>query len=174
METIFLIIIVIVGLAATLKLIEYVILGISTSRQKKAQGKLDVPVTYQTAWWAHQDKMLLDDFDVEIVKSDLNLMNSQSIVLYTIKGTLRCNNSEVLIEEIHISERVNKDEAEVYDRIFELTPVVTCKAQKGASTGVVSFEVKNQHQVKSTHWGTNRILFVCGNMQKMIELEQLK
>lgn len=176
METIFLIIIVIVGLAAILKLIEYIILGISTNCNKKTHSKglvLDVPITYQTTWWAYQDGLMINDLAVEIVQSELNLMNSESVVLYTIQGEIYFENNEVSILQIHISERVNRDKDQPYDRIFELTPIVQCKP-KSEGAGKFSFEIKNQHRVHSTHWGTNRVLFVCGDMQQVVELQQLK
>ncbi len=176
METIFLIIIVIVGLAAILKLIEYIILGISTNHDKKAHGKglvLDVPITYQTTWWAYQDGLMINDLAVEVVQSELNLMNSESVVSYTIQGEIYFENNEVSIQQIHISERVNRGEDQSYDRIFELTPVVQCKPKSGVA-GKFAFEIKNQHRVHSTRWGANRVLFVCGDMQQVIELQQLK
>lgn len=165
------------ALAATLKLVEYIVLSITTNGHRKACGKglsLDVPITYQTAWWVHQDKLELKKFTVEVVKSDLNLMDSESLILYTIEGDLSFDSSEVSIHEIHISERVNRDATLDCDRIFELTPIVRCEPKKEVSAGRSTFKIKNQHCVKSTHWGINRVLFICGDMQQRIELMQRK
>lgn len=48
------------------------------------------------------------------------------------------------------------------------------RENKSAKEGVVNFEFTNQVVVKSLHWGKNRILFMCGKFQEIIEVHQRK
>ncbi|MFN0201647.1 MAG: hypothetical protein ACKVTZ_09010 [Bacteroidia bacterium] len=137
--------------------------------------KLEKPVTYNIGWWANQKALIVDRLQVDIIESKLNLLNSESLISYTIGGRLNYQKSwQPVIEEVHISERINLDTTLNCDRIIEITPVIQDKENQNASDGFTKFEFKNEHTITSNHWGINRIKFICGQKEQTIELRQRK
>ena len=137
--------------------------------------KIEVPVTYTIDWWSNQNTLAVDSFNVGIVESKLNLFNSQSLVFYKVCGHLTYKGHwQPKIEEVHISERLNTDTLLHCDRIIEITPVVKTINNENTTGGSDLFSIKNEHTIKSNHWGKNRIKFVCGKHEKTIELMQRK
>lgn len=144
-----------------------------TNAPKKA--KYEVPITYTTGWWAYQDSLSVNSLDVEVEESKLNVFNNRSLISYRISGEIKYAHWLLKIKEVHVSERMINDTTLNYNRIIELTPIVaTVKQDKESKGGVAKFNFKNEHLVYSTNWGTNRIKFVCGDREQIIELKQRK
>jgi hypothetical protein len=75
---------------------------------------------------------------------------------------------------VHISERVNTDTTQLFDRIVEITPIVEVTENKKATSGYESFSFTNECIIHSNHWGVNRVKFICGQKEQIIELQQRK
>lgn len=137
--------------------------------------KLEMPITYNVGWWSNQDALSIDSLQIEIVESKLNLFNDKSLIAYKISGQLAHQKDwQRVIKEVHISERVNLDTTLHCDRIIELTPVVKSKESKTLDGEMERFQLRNEHTIVSNHWGINRIKFICGNKEQIIELKQRK
>ena len=136
---------------------------------------MEIPVTYTIAWWSGQDALAIDDLHIEIIQSNLNLLNSVSLIAYTVSGVLSYKGSwKHYIAAVHISERINNDPALDCNRIIEITPVVKSKENKEVNGGADQFSFRNEHTIISNQWGPNRIRFVCGGKEQVIELWQRK
>ena len=168
----------------------------SSSSPDPERLNLEIPVTYNIGWWSYQEALSIDSLNVEIIESRLNLFNGQSLVSYKVSGRLNYEGSwqprvnyegywQPYIKEVHISERLNSDApldydgtAEItplhFDRVIEITPIIGVKRNKGANDGSEMFEFKNEHIITSGQWGINRIKFVCGSKEQIIELRQGK
>lgn len=137
--------------------------------------KVEIPVTYNIGWWSDQKALTVDSLQIDIIESKLNLFNSKSLISYKVRGKLNYEGHwQPIIEEIHISERLNLDTTLNYDRIIEITPVIEVKENKNSDGGTNKFEFKNEHTISSNHWGINRIKFICGQKEQIIELRQCK
>jgi hypothetical protein len=168
----------------------------STFSPNPERPKLEIPVTYNIGWWSYQEALSIDSLNIEIVERKLNLFNGKSIISYKVSGLLNYEGSwqprvnyegywQPYIKEVHISERLNSDAplyydgiAEItplhFDRVIEITPIIGVKRNKGANDGSEKFEFKNEHIINSSQWGINRIKFVCGQKEQIIELYQGK
>lgn len=136
---------------------------------------LVVPVTYNIGWWSQQEALAVNSLSIEVVQSNLNLLNSKSLIAYTVKGSVAYKgNWQPYIAAVHISERLNKDTSLDCDRIIEITPIVKTKQNKSVDGGSDPFTFRNEHIITSNNWGPNRILFVCGEYKQTIELHQSK
>ena len=49
----------------------------------------DVPIVYSVGWWSHQNDLTVKDLKVEVIESELGLLNSHSLVRYVISGSLK-------------------------------------------------------------------------------------
>jgi hypothetical protein len=137
--------------------------------------KLEIPVTYNISWWSNQKALTIDSLKIDIIESKLNLFNSKSLISYKVSGHLNYEGHwQPVIEEVHISERINHDTTLHCDRIIEITPVIKDKENKDVYGGIDKFEFKNEHTITSNHWGINRVKFVCGQKEQSIELRQSK
>ncbi|MDR0830479.1 MAG: hypothetical protein LBN95_10285 [Prevotellaceae bacterium] len=138
--------------------------------------KIEIPVVYNIGWWSERQNLSIDSLSVQIIESNLNLFNSQSLVSYSVSGTIEYNKHwQPFIEKVHISERINTDTTQHCDRIIEITPVIKVKENKKLiNNGTQHFSFLNEHTITSNHWGNNRIKFVCGNKEQIIELMQRK
>lgn len=137
--------------------------------------KLELPVTYNIGWWSGQKALTVDSLHIDIIESKLNLFNSKSLISYRVSGKLNYEGHwQPIIEEVHISERLNLDTTLRCDRIIEITPVIEDKENKNANGGSDKFEFRNEHTITSNHWGINRIKFICGQKEQIIELRQMK
>lgn len=137
--------------------------------------KLEIPVTYTIEWWPEQNKMTVESFDIDIIESNLNLLNSKSLIAYKVSGILKSVGQwKSFIYKVHISERFNSDTTKPYERVIEITPVVSAKKMENTTDSTDPFEFKNEHIVFSSQWGVNRIKFVCGSKEQIIELRQRK
>jgi hypothetical protein len=137
--------------------------------------KIEIPITYNISWWSYQEDLIIDDLELNIVESKLNLFNGKSLISYKIKGNIKYErNWKPNIKELHISERINKDSTQNFSRIIELTPIVEVKDNGRENGGIEYFEFKNEHIITSGNWGWNRIKIICGNKEKIIELQQRK
>ncbi len=137
--------------------------------------KLEIPVTYNVGWWSSQEALSIDSLNIEIVESKLNLFNSKSLISYRVSGKLTYEGHwKAIIDEVHISERINFDTTLNCDRIIEITPVIDDIKDEKANGGIDRFEFKNEHTIVSNHWGINRIKFICGQKEQTIELRQSK
>ena len=145
------------------------------SSMEPRRPKLKIPITYNIGWWANQKMLSIDSFNVEVVECKLNLFNSKSLISYKVSGYLNYEwHWQPKIKEVHISERINNDTTLQYDRIIEITPIVKTKKNEKVKGGSDKFEFKNEHTITSNHYGINRIKFVCGQKEQIIELRQTK
>ena len=137
--------------------------------------KLEIPVTYNIGWWSDQKALTVDSLKIDIIESRLSLFNSKSLISYKVIGKLEYKGYwKPIIEEVHISERINHDTILHCDRIIEITPIVSEKENKKVKGGTGKFEFKNEHIINSNHWGVNRIKFICCQKEQIIELKQFK
>lgn len=134
--------------------------------------KFEIPITYNIGWWSYQDCLTVDSLEVGIVESSLNMFNSKSLISYKVSGKISLVGKT--IEEVHISERLNLDTTFHYDRIIEITPVVEDKNKKSSNGWSDRFVFKNEHTIRSGGYGRNRIKFICGTKEQIIELIQQK
>lgn len=137
--------------------------------------KFEIPITYNIGWWSDQEALFINNLKVEIVESKLNLLNSKSLISYQVGGQLNYQGHwQPKIEEVHISERLNNDTTMNFDRIIEITPIIKNTENRNVNGGSEKFEFKNEHTITSNHWGINRIKFVCGQKEQIIEVQQSK
>lgn len=158
-----------------------------------SKPKTEIPITHQIGWWANQHLMQIDTFNVTIIKSKLNLMNSRSLLSYTIKGKLKAQGSHMpYIKKIHHSEKMLAEHPNgsfaparvqdgVVDAEIQLTPIVVLKLHKKTAkkpalqtSEYIPFSLSNEFTVNSLHWGENIFRFVCGNFIEEIILWQHK
>lgn len=146
--------------------------GILSNEPRKP--KIEIPVTYNIGWWSYQDDLIIDSLKVEIVESELNLFNSKSLVSYSVYGKMKFDDGywEPNIENIHLSERIEKDSLK--NRIIEITPIISVSEKDNKKGGIKKFNFKNEHTIISNGWGNNRIKFSCGNEKQIITLHQRK
>ena len=62
--------------------------------------KMEVPITYNISWWSYQEDLTIENLEVNIIESKLNLFNSKSLISYTIKGKL--NHSALKVQRLLI------------------------------------------------------------------------
>ena len=137
--------------------------------------KLEIPITYNIGWWSNQKELLVDSLKIEIIESKLYFFNSKSLISYKVSGHLNyLRHWQPKIEEVHISERINNDTTMNCDRIIEITPIINTTDNKILNSGSEKFEFTNEHTITSNRWGINRIKFVCGQKEQIIELRQSK
>jgi len=137
--------------------------------------RIEIPITYNISWWSYQEDLSIENLEVNIVESKLNLFNSKSLISYKIKGRIKYDGHWIpSIKEVHISERINKDSTQNINRIIEFTPIVKVEENKFKNGGTEYFEFKNEHTITSGNWGWNRIKFICRNKEQIIELRQTK
>jgi len=148
---------------------------IGVLRKELKTPNYEIPITYNIGWWSYQKGLTIDEFDIKIKESNLNLFNSKSLISYKIKGKIKHKQEwKPEIKEVHISERINKDTTQNYSRIIEITPVVKVVNDRNLKKGVKKFEFKNEHIITSANWGDNYILFKCYDKEKIIMLCQKK
>ena len=139
------------------------------------QPKLQIPITYNIGWWSNQKELSIDSLTIDIIESKINLFNSKSLIAYKVSGHLNYRGHwQPKIEEVHISERLNFDTTLHCDRLVEITPIVKDEENITTNGGTDKFEFKNEHIINSNHWGINRIKFICGQKEQIIELQQVK
>ena len=147
----------------------------SSSAPGPERPKLEIPVTYNIGWWSYQEMLFIDSLNIEIIECKLNLFNSKSIISYKISGQLDYEGYwQPQIKEVHISERLNNDTTLNYDRIIEITPIIEVIRDEEGNGGSFKFELTNEHIITSSGWGINRMKFICGQHEEIIELYQGK
>jgi hypothetical protein len=62
---------------------------VSCFHTKKA--KHEVPVTYNVDWWAKNAKLTIQQFDIKVEDTNLNLLNNQAKISNTISGIMKSN-----------------------------------------------------------------------------------
>jgi hypothetical protein len=159
-------------------------------------ASVDVPVTYKVGWWPSQEALLVTDLKVDVVKSDLNMFNSHSLLSYQIQGTLSLPRGgwEPYVKEIHISERyvqppifendsapksvvATKKHWKNYSpqAILEITPVIATRYRKTYKANEsITFGFTNEHRIKSFWWGDNFLAIQCMGFEEMITIRQRK
>lgn len=137
--------------------------------------KVEVPEVYKTGWWTMQKHFVVEKFEVQIIESNLSLLNNKSLISYTIEGQLSSEKEyKAYIKQVHLSERYCNDSLKEYDRIIEITPVIDMKKKKNQLEESTPTTLTNEYLISSINWGVNKVLFVCGKHQKIIELFQRK
>ncbi len=152
-----------------------------TNGTKPRKAKNEIPVTYNLGWWAYQNNLQIDSFKIDIIKSELNLFNSKSLISYKISGTLKNFDNDVrFIKSVHISEKKITKEPSMYadegniDAEIQITPIVGYKDSKGTKAGNSYFSFTNELKIESMGWGENLILLKCGKFEQTIKLSQTK
>lgn len=141
------------------------------------KARTEIPVNYRVGWWPAQFCLSVDSFQVEIVESNLGFMNSESLFAYTVYGRLinpPRSFAELTIKEVHLSDRINRDTAQHYDRIIEITPIVQMDVNEGAAIAEKQFSFRNELNITSMFWGGNSIKFICGQHDQTVEFRQPK
>ena len=138
--------------------------------------KSEIPVTNSIGWWINQKELIIEAFEVRIIESRLNLFNQESLISYSVKGRIGYEGySRPFIKEVHLSERPLQMDSIVMEEIeIQITPIIDVIKVKEQMAGSIQFELKNEHIVKSMHWGQNRIRFTCGKFTKTLVLTQSK
>lgn len=146
--------------------------GILSNEPRKP--KIEIPITYNIGWWSYQDHLIIDSLKIEIIESQLNLFNSKSLISYSVYGKMKFDDGhwEPDIENIHLSERIEKDSLK--SRIIEITPIISVNEKDNRKGGVKKFNFKNEHTIISNGWGNNTIKFICGNKEQIVTLHQRK
>jgi hypothetical protein len=151
------------------------------SKQKK-----NLPVVYQLGWWAHQKMLDVSSFEVTVIKSQLNLLNSISVIRYVVKGWLQPDSFGMpYIQAVHHSEQLkhvqdsfSQEKEEIFSSpvhaLIELTPIVGIKNKKNSNKERVAFEIINEYNIKSLQWGANNFMFRCAGIERVICLNQTK
>lgn len=77
------------------------------------KAKTEVREVYKLGWWTKNPNMRIESFEVKVVESNLNLLNTTAKISYTITGTMKANAGyEAYIGEVHVSEQYeNRDSA---------------------------------------------------------------
>jgi hypothetical protein len=137
--------------------------------------KNQIETTFDIGWWSHQDGLIIDNLEIEIVDSRLNLFNSKSLISYTISGMMTgSKNWEPYLKKIHLSERFVKTDSTSHMGLIELTPLIGVRENSNYVDGKVPFKVTNELLMESFHWGNNPVLFKCEQIERRIELKQRK
>jgi hypothetical protein len=146
--------------------------GILSNEPRKP--KVEIPVIYNIGWWSNQNNLIIDSLKIKIIESKLNLCNSKSLISYSVYGKMKFEevNLEPVINEIHLSERIEKDSLK--NRIIEITPIISDIEKDKPKNGVKNFNFTNEHTILSNGWGTNTIKFICGDKVQIIKLHQRK
>ncbi len=147
--------------------------------------KLEIDVTYDIGWWANQESLKIEAFEVKLVESELNLFNKQSLISYTVKGKLsNSDNWKPFVDKIHLSQRfLNKDYNELHpdsvttempEAIIEITPIIEVVNDNDYNGEKIDFEFTNELKLESFHWGNNWVRFRCADKSKDLFLDQKK
>ena len=147
--------------------------------------KKTVPVIYKIGWWSNQELLEVTSFEVTVVKSNLNLLNSISVIRYTLRGTLQSDGfGTPYIQAIHHAEQLmpapdpfaekNEDAIMPVHAHLQLTPVVGIKNKKPKTGGPIPFELTTDYKIRSLRWGHNCFEFTCAGMNRKIHLSQRK
>jgi hypothetical protein len=149
------------------------------SREKKER-----PIVYKLDWWAYQEALEVTSFEVTVVKSDLGLFNSVSLIRYTVKGWLYHRSGDFpYIRYVHHSEKLipwpdefseEEEEKMPVHAHIRLTPVVALKNLKKRVTERVPFEFSNEYKINSLRWGPNHFKFSCAGIDQHVHLCQSK
>lgn len=152
------------------------ILGLQCNSWKEPRRpKLEIPVTYNIGWWPDNNRLTIDSLKIDIIESNLNLFNSKSLISYKVSMSFDdVANFKPVVYQVHLSERINNDTTLNCDRIIEITPVMMLKENKKLKGVTCTFEFKNEYLLSSNQWGSNRIKFICGQQERIIELHQRK
>ncbi len=148
------------------------------------QYRKRIPIIYQLGWWAHQEVFEITSFDVQVIKSHLNLLNSVSFIRYTVKGYLHKETTGMpYIQSVHHSEQLlesGNEFSEEADSVIsvhahiQITPIVHVKNTKRPAAEFIPFEFTNEYKLKSLRWGDNCFQFSCGGINRTIHLTQRK
>jgi hypothetical protein len=137
--------------------------------------KNEIETTFYIGWWAHQGGLDIENLEIEVIDSRLNLFNAKSLISYMISGTISgSKNWEPYVHKIHVSERFPKTDSTANVGLIELTPLIKVKENHNYVDDKIPFKITNEMIVESFHWGNNTVLFRCGKLEKRIVLKQRK
>mmetsp|Transcript_6698 Transcript_6698/g.10984 ORF Transcript_6698/g.10984 Transcript_6698/m.10984 type:complete len:194 (+) Transcript_6698:86-667(+) len=147
--------------------------------------RLEVPESYHIESIGHNRALHIDSLEVQVMYSQLNLFNWQSMIQYSIKGKILSETprgSHLYIKKIHVSQRYlhwNDSDAVgpgLPESSVEFQPLVGTEAvaKQFQSMSPVPFSVTNQIVMSSQHMGENIIRFMCGEHSVDISLFQMK
>jgi hypothetical protein len=122
------------------------------------EPKNQVETTFEIGWWSNQDGLTVDNLEIEIIDSRLNLFNSKSLVSYTVSGTMTgSKNWEPYLKKIHISERFVNTDSTSRVGLIELTPLIGVKENDSYVDNKIPFKATNELMMESFHWGNNSV-----------------
>ena len=149
--------------------------------------KLQISETPNIGWWAYQDALTVDTFQVELIESKLNLFNSKSLIRYTVKGRLSYKGHwKPSIKDIHVSQMflrqydrelhpyLDSDTAQTPEALISVTPVIKVTNDEKYNGEELDFEFTNEIKLESFHWGNCWVRFQCGDKWTDLILEQRK
>jgi hypothetical protein len=139
------------------------------------KAKCEVKEVHKLGWWSKNANMKVESFEVKVVESNLNLLNSTAKISYTISGTMKSNAGwEPYIGEVHVSEQYESRDSTSQMAVHTFTPVMHTKRNKKHAGGETKFTFTNEHTVSSYRWGENKFRFMCGDFATEIVLQQKK
>lgn len=140
--------------------------------------KIEIPETHSIGWWSNQEALNVDAFEVDIIESNLNMFNTESLISYRIIGHLSYKKGRrPLIKEIHLSERFLTDigdSTETPKALIEITPIIETIDDDSYDGEKIKFDITNEKIINSFHWGDNQLRFKCLNHTNDIKLSQQK
>ena len=141
----------------------------------KFKAQNEIPVSYTIDQWNSQTHLDIDQFDVNIIQSNLNMFNNKSLISYTVEGHITSTEDwKHEISHVYISDRLNNDSSLEVDRIFEIIPIVGNTKNKKEKAYQATFNFTNKQIINTSKWANNKILFICGEHREIIELYQDK
>ena len=137
-----------------------------------------MPFVYPVGWWSYQDGLQIQNLEVKVLDSRLNLFNSKTLAQITIAGEMTVTKTKTWRPEIikvHLSEKIikrinhNESEAEII-----VTPIVGVEKDKSYSGEKIPFSITQETILNSMDWGKNKFVIVCGDLKQIVTVGQAK
>lgn len=137
--------------------------------------KSDVPFTYRFGWGDYQEKLEINNMEVNIIDSRLSLFNTKSLIQIIITGHMKNReNRKPYIKKAHISENLIKSSSISSEREIKITPILKTKQDKFYKGELLPFCITQELIIHSMNWGENLLHIHCGNIKKTPLLSQMK
>ncbi|MGA1839330.1 MAG: hypothetical protein ACMUIU_01785 [bacterium] len=135
----------------------------------------DVSFTYRIGWWPYQENLEINNMEVKILDSRLNLFNSKSLIQIIITGYMKNReNWRPYVKKAHISENVIKRASIGAEGEIKITPIIKTKEDKFYKGELLPFCITQELIIHSMNWGENLLHIHCGNIKKTLSLSQMK
>jgi hypothetical protein len=138
--------------------------------------KPDVPFRYELGWWANQDEIVVQNVDIKVLDSRLNVLNDKTLAEILITGEFKPQRKgwRPIIRSVHLSEKAIKKENEEAEGEITLTPISGIKKDPSYNGDILPFSVKQEIILPSMNWGKNTFHIVCGGITKVLVVYQKK